>query len=260
MQSAEAAPTPAPEQAAVETAEAAQDILDEDALVNTAWEAETFGGPGDSIPVIPDTYPSLHFMVGRYSGYTGCNYFLGVYGVDGSTLALDTPAMTEGGCNETALINQDSTYSDLLWNVDSYALVDDKLLLYAVEDQLILTMIALETLPLEGTTWELKFISPEPAYWQPLIAGTMITAHLDGEQLTGDSGCNEYSAPYTLADGQLTLGEITVTDRTCDEPDGVMDQESAYLTMLATAGRLAESSAHDRDADGRWCAPVHVPW
>jgi mitochondrial fission protein ELM1 len=33
-----------------------------------------------------------------------------------------------------------------------------------------------------------------------------------------------------------------VTDNTCDEPDGVMDQESAYLSMLATAGRLVETA------------------
>jgi heat shock protein HslJ len=120
--------------------------------------------------------------------------------------------------------------------------VDDKLLLYTVEDQLMVTMVALESLPFEGTTWDLKFISPELAYWEALIPDTHITITFDGEQLSGNAGCNDYSTTYSLADHRLTLGEIEVTDRTCDEPDGVMDQESAYLSMLATAGRLDETA------------------
>ncbi len=71
----------------------------------------------DGIPVIPGTYPSLHFMLDRYSGYSGCNFFLGVYGVEGDALSLETPTSTEGGCDDTALVDQDGSYMSSLENV-----------------------------------------------------------------------------------------------------------------------------------------------
>jgi heat shock protein HslJ len=234
--------TPAPATVVAEAAEAEEQAEAVQELLNTSWTPEIFGGEGDAIPVIPDTYPSLHFLVERYNGFTGCDYFVGVYDLDGDTLILQTPAMTQYGCEETDLVNQGSTYTNLLWVVNRYELVDGKLHLYDAYDEPLLTMVPLEWLPFEETAWELKFISPELAYWEALIPETFITIKFDGEQLSGNSGCNDYSAPYTLSDNVLTLGEISVTDNTCDEPDGVMDQESAYLSMLATAGRLVETA------------------
>jgi heat shock protein HslJ len=235
-------PTPAPATAAVETVEAVEAVQSEFALVDTAWEAESFGGLDDSLPVIPDTYPSLHFMVERYSGYTGCDWFLGVYGAEEESLRMETPASTEGGCDEEGLEEQAATYADSLLNVTDYELVDDKLLLYTVENQLLLTMVPLDPLPFEGTIWELKFLATEPAYWQPHLPGTLLTAQFDGEQLSGNAGCNDYTATYTRSGEELVLGELSVTEKTCSEPEGVMDQESAYLSMLGTVGAIIESA------------------
>jgi heat shock protein HslJ len=237
-----ASPTPAPATAAVETVEAVQEVQDEMALLNTGWQAESFGGAGDTIPVIPDTFPSLHFMAQRYNGFSGCNYFVGVYGVDGDSLRLETPAITEGGCNETDLVNQDATYTNALWDVSTYKLTDGKLLLYDYDGQLMITMVPIESLPFEETLWDMKFLSPELSVWQPLIAGTAITAKFDGEQISGSAGCNEYSAPYTRTDNAITVGELTVTDKTCDDPEGVMDQETLFLSMLPTATVIGETA------------------
>ncbi len=230
--------TPAPATAAVETVEADKDLQEDEALVNTSWTPVEFGSEGDSVPVIPGTYPSLHFMVERYNGYTSCDYFLGVYHPDGNSLALDTPAMTEYGCDEPAMIDQGASYTNLLWDVSTYKIVDGKMYLYDVYDQLLLTMVPLEPLPFEETIWELKFLSPDLGTWEVIMPETSITIRFDGDQLSGNAGCNDYSAPYTLNDTEFTLGAITVADNTCDEPDGVMSQESAYLQMLETAGRL----------------------
>ena len=192
--------------------------------------------------LIPDTYPSLHFLLDRYSGYSGCNYFLGVYGVEGDALSLEMPTSTVGGCVEAALVNQDGSYMSSLENVTAYELADGKLRLYTVEDQLLLTMVPLESLPFEETTWDLKFFSTEPDYWQAHLPDTMITAQFDGERLAGTVGCNDYSAAYTRNDNRLTLGELSVTQKTCSEPEGVMGQESEYLSMLATVGTVIESA------------------
>lgn len=236
--------SPTPATTVAETAEAAEDTESAAALVNTAWEVESFGDTGDMLPVIPDTYPSLHFMLERYSGYTGCDWFVGVYTVEGNSLRMETPAATEYGCGEeeSALMEQAATYMVSLENIIAYELTEDKLHLYTAEDQLLLTMVPLESLPFVGTTWQLGFFSTEPEYWQPHISGTLITAQFESEQLTGNAGCNDYTATYTRNEDQLVLGELSVGTETCSEPEGVMGQESEYLSMLATAGIILETA------------------
>ena len=244
--------TPAPATSVAATAEAVEDVAARLDLVNTAWEAVSFGGPDDMVPVIPGTHPSLNFMVERYAGYGGCNWFLGVYGVDGPSMRLEAPAMTVGGCTDAALIDQEATFTSLLWNVTRYTLDGDKLLLYTAEDQLGMTMTPLEPLAFEGSIWEMQFISTQPAYWQPLIPGTHINAIFDGEQMTGFAGCNDYTAHYTRTDNEFTITDVTATEKSCDSPDGVMDQETAYLEMLANVGHIVKAARtfQLQDADG----------
>lgn len=235
------APTPAPSTVVAKASETVEAVQSESALTNTAWQAEYFGEQGAGVPVIPDSYPSLHLMFERYSGYSSCNWFLGVYDLTGDELLLETPAITEGGCEADALAEQDTRFLGSLAVVNRYEIVGDKLYLYADEDQLILTMAPLDPLPFEGTTWDMKFFSTSPAYWQPVLQDTLITATFSSDQMTGNAGCNDYTAAYTRDGNRLTLGEITATENTCTEPEGIMEQESAYLSMLATAGMLAES-------------------
>ncbi len=238
------AQTPEPATAIVEAAAGVQELESAVELAQTAWELESFGDADEMIPVIPDTYPSVHFMAERYSGYNGCDWFLGVYRVDGNTVRMEMPAATQYGCGEdqTDLIDQAATYTDGLENITVYELADGKLLLYTAEDQLLLTMAPLESLPFEGTTWNLKFLASEGAFWQPLAADTAITATFDGERMTGNAGCNEYAATFTRDENQFYLDELTVTEKSCSEPEGVMDQEEDYLSMLADAGILVESA------------------
>lgn len=159
----QSAQTPEPATAIVEAAAGVQELESAVELAQTAWELESFGDADEMIPVIPDTYPSVHFMAERYSGYNGCDWFLGVYRVDGNTVRMEMPAATQYGCGEdqTDLIDQAATYTDGLENITVYELADGKLLLYTAEDQLLLTMAPLESLPFEGTTWNLKFLASE---------------------------------------------------------------------------------------------------
>ena len=233
-------PTPEPATAVAEAAEAVQAVQSEFALDGTAWQLESIGEPESSIPVVAESYPSLGFMAERYSGYTGCDYFLGVYEVEEDSLRMQTPASTQWGCDQEALVNQGATYQDALLNITEYAIEDGKLVMYTVEKQRMLTMIPLEAVTFEGTTWDLAFYSPEIAYWVPNIPGTVISAQFDGEQLSGNAGCNDYTAETTRNGDQLVIGEPTVADLTCAEPEGVMDQESSYLSMLQTVGKIQQ--------------------
>lgn len=73
-----------------------------------------------------------------------------------------------------------------------------------------------------------------------VLSGTEITAEFVSSEGTvkGSAGCNSYFGSYELKGNQLSIpGPVGSTEMYCVEPEGIMEQEQAYLTML----QLAES-------------------
>lgn len=67
----------------------------------------------------------------------------------------------------------------------------------------------------------------------PVIEGSGITARFDpaGGRMTGQAGCNGYSALYTTVGSSLSIAQVTSTKMACGQP-GIMEQESAFLSGL----------------------------
>jgi heat shock protein HslJ len=100
------------------------------------------------------------------------------------------------------------------------------------------------TSTLEGTEWVLISLNGES-----LIEGTNITLNfaacteLSRSEgiLSGFAGCNAYgggpdSGKYMVTDeGTLTIPQIAVTAMLCSGPEGVMEQEDAYIETLHNA-------------------------
>ncbi len=108
--------------------------------------------------------------------------------------------------------------------------------------------------PLEGTNWMLnQYYDGVGALIRPL-EGTVITAvfGVDGN-VTGTSGCNTYGTAYTVDGSSLTIGTPSVTQQLCQTPEGVMDQEQAYLRLLPMSASYELSSGFltISDANGR---------
>ena len=111
----------------------------------------------------------------------------------------------------------------------------------------LILMLALGTLAcgegsspsLDDTSWALESYGPQGAT-QVLLADTEITAEFDGSEatLTGSAGCNTYFADYAVEGSDLTLSALAWTERACQEPEGVMDQEMAYLGVLGMVDRF----------------------
>jgi heat shock protein HslJ len=72
----------------------------------------------------------------------------------------------------------------------------------------------------------------------PLIEQTQITLNLGEASLDGSAGCNTYGASYAAAEDSLRLSGLYWTEMGCTEPEGVMDQEQAYLDALSAAARF----------------------
>jgi len=232
--------------------EAVEEKVSQLSLAGTAWELESFGGPDDTIPVLPDTRPTVNYLVERYAGSGGCNWYLGVYSTDGSSLRMQMPAQTRLICESQEVMEQEGTFVGALLNVTEYKIEGDKLVAYTVEDQRMLTLVPAQPAPFEGTTWDLKFIY-NGKEWQPVIPGTTVTAQVEGDQMSGSAGCNNYQTTVAIEGETLTIGTVVSTRKACAEPEGVMDQETLYVSTLSsvTGYQAAGYALALLDADGQ---------
>ncbi|HMN28791.1 MAG TPA: META domain-containing protein, partial [Caldilineaceae bacterium] len=204
-------------------------------LSMTAWVLESFGEPEDNLPVIPGTRPSVNFLVERYTGYGGCNWFLGVYtsGTDGS-LRMQTPATSiPAVCEPAGVMGQETTFMSALLNVTEYQIEEGKLVGYTVQNQRMLTLSPAEPVPFDATLWTLRFFI-QGTLGAPLIGGTAITAQFAGDQVSGSAGCNTYTATVVHDGDKLSFSDVKATEKTCSEPEGIMDQEAKFLADLAS--------------------------
>lgn len=85
----------------------------------------------------------------------------------------------------------------------------------------------INTADLNKTEWILSSLNG-----QPLIANSNITLTFNDGNLGGYGGCNWYGSTYTATTGTLSIGGIGGTQRGCDTPFGVLQQEATYYDAL----------------------------
>ena len=70
-----------------------------------------------------------------------------------------------------------------------------------------------------------------------VIEGTEITATFSSDQgeVSGSAGCNTYFAGYEVKSSELVIFELAYTEMACISPEGIMEQEQEYLSLLANA-------------------------
>ena len=90
---------------------------------------------------------------------------------------------------------------------------------------------------LAGTEWELVSLDGKGP-----IEGTVITLVFAEEYLGGEMGCNGYGGSSdggkyrATSDGTFALDlPLAVTLQLCNEPEGIMEQEDAYIEALKNA-------------------------
>ena len=94
-----------------------------------------------------------------------------------------------------------------------------------------LTFVPAEEVAFEDTVWSLKFqmMNDQPT---PSYPGVETTAIFDGVIVSGSAGCNTYEAGYVIDGDSITIDAPTMTEMACEDPPGVMDQESAFVASL----------------------------
>lgn len=107
--------------------------------------------------------------------------------------------------------------------------------------------------PLASTEWQLVSLHGEP-----LLEGTHISLEFEEDRLGGFAGCNHYgggpdSGGYDVTpEGGFEIPMLAITEMACLEPEGVMEQEQAYVQALtgATVYRLEDDTLSLQNAGG----------
>ena len=96
---------------------------------------------------------------------------------------------------------------------------------------------------LTANRWRLQsYSSPQTGLMTPL-AGTEINARFEANgDLSGSAGCNTYSGGFTAYDEVLRTSKLSLTQSLCDSPQGIMEQESRYISLLSQAARFSVSA------------------
>ena len=90
--------------------------------------------------------------------------------------------------------------------------------------------------PLAGTRWTVVNFNNGMGAVTGTTPDTSITLVFEASgQLSGNAGCNTYSAGYRAGGNSLTVDRPNATSRWCETPEGVMQQEQQYLAALQSA-------------------------
>ena len=184
---------------------------------------------------LPDTIITANFSPdGMLSGTSGCNNYSGPYTVDGEDIRMGPFASTMMACPDLVM-GQEALYLQTMENTASFSIQDDTLTFKGPGGDPLAVFTAVSQ-DLAGSSWDVISYNNGKGGVVSLIIGTEISANFgeDG-QLTGRAGCNDYFASYETDGDQITIGLPGVTQKFCSEPEGIMEQEQAYLAALQTA-------------------------
>lgn len=200
-------------------------------LAGTGWVLRSLNGEIS----VSGTAVTLQFGTdGTVSGTDGCNQFNTGYTQDGSSLTFSQPGASTMMACEEPVMTQAAAFMTALSQTDSFTISEDTLSLLS-GGQAVATFAAQST-DLADTAWEVVSYNNGREAVVGLITGTEISAYFGIEgDLSGNAGCNQYFASFTASNGSIEIGLPGATMRFCEQPAGIMEQESEFLAALQSA-------------------------
>lgn len=206
-------------------------------LTGVSWSLDTYlADNGTLIPALPKSEVTARFDDdGKVVGSAGCNQYGSDYHLDGTVLSISPPISTKMYCSEPeGLMEQEARFLELLASAAECQIENNRLEIIDASGAPVLTFMKGIPIDLAGTSWTLTSLIDEGGSMAPIVTGTTVTAifDADGIRVSGLAGCNHYSADYTRNGADITIKSAVRTDMYCGEPEGLMDQEDRYLSLL----------------------------
>jgi len=202
---------------------------------------------GEPQPLVPNTAVRLTFDGGQLSANAGCNIMSGAYTLDGDQIQVDMLAMTEMGCEEPVM-DQDQWLADFLSSDPTYVLDGNDLTL--TSGTTVMTMLdRVEAEPdqaLTGTTWQLTtiFSGGPDGVAVSIPEGVVATlAFNDDGSVNVSPGCNSGSGAYTVEGDTIAFGPIALTRMACAGAAGQVENDVLLILGSEQVQFAIESSS-----------------
>jgi heat shock protein HslJ len=218
-------------------------------LDGTTWLLESLDGRAP----LPGTDVTLSFEGGAAFGSDGCNRYRASYelGEDGRLVVGPAMTTTLMACAEDVMA-QAAAYGAALRATASARLLDDGALALADADGTVRTTFTAQDRSLEGTDWLVTGYNNGRQAVVSVLAGTELTVSFGDGMVRGSAGCNRYRAAFEADGERIAIGPAASTRRLCAEPEGVMEQEAAFLRALewAAVSRMEGARLELRTSEG----------
>ncbi len=89
----------------------------------------------------------------------------------------------------------------------------------------------------EGTAWKFTGFD-DGGTLVPVVPGTEPSLTVEGDRVSGSTGCNRYSGAWAQTGNDVTIGPLGTTLRLCN-PEAVREQERRFLDLLGRATAVA---------------------
>ena len=199
----------------------------------TEWRLAAYAGTDGTPVAVPDgVVATAVFGDGVVAGSTGCNRYHAPYRLVGSSIEIGPAAMTMMAC-EPERAEVERAFTVALAAVAAWSLADGALELIDADGLATLRFEAAPVPALVGTPWVAIGINNGRGGVAGALEGVEVIATFgDDGRVTGSGGCNRFFGPYALDGDALAIGPLATTRRACSEPEGVGEQEAAFLAAL----------------------------
>ena len=219
----------------------------EPALTGTTWQWVSLTDPvGVTAVSNPENYTIVFNADGTAAIKADCNQVGANYTSDDGSISITLGPTTAAACGPDSL---DQQYLAGLSNAAIYFFQEEDLFMDMQADGGTLRFKASSGAapappvgPDDSGAIQFNLVSFGPVgAEQAVIPDSTIMATFTDSEVSGNAGCNDYTAALTPVNDFFSVGPIASTQKICNEPAGVMEQETAYLTALgATSGFLWE--------------------
>jgi heat shock protein HslJ len=203
-------------------------------LEDTYWVCSLFSDGEELIDVAAGTHLDIVFVGAEVSGSSGCNRFGGAYTLDGNAVTIGPLTSTLMACEEPLMV-QEQAYLDAVQRAAEFGIEGSTLTLLD-SDGVEVVVFEADMSPLTGEIWRCTgYNDGQQAVVSVAVETTITIEFSENGQANGSSGCNTYEAEYGIDDeGAMEFSRIAVTEMFCASPEGIMEQEEAYLAALET--------------------------
>ena len=196
-----------------------------------SWRQTQMNNDEQLVPAKPGDYTLRLEADGTVVVRADCNQSRGTYTVSDNRITIELGPTTLAACPEGSL--GDRFIRDL-GEANGYFFDSEDLLIGLKFDSGTMRFES-QTAGAVNTEWTVTGYNNGREAVVSVVNGKELTAAFGADGVVvGSAGCNTYRAGYLVEGDGMSVGMAISTRMSCAEPEGVMEQENAYLAALET--------------------------